>query len=136
MIDMEDGVLSSVVRSGIGSLFEETSFLSDTAGGGNGAGSGNNWGQGYAEYGSRYSERITNSVRREVERCSSLQSFLLFHSTGGGTGSGLGSRTVEILEEEFGEVGRIVTSVVPPSGGRGDNDTNDVVTSPYNTVSS
>lgn len=132
MIDMEDGVLSSVVRGPIGSLFDTTAFLSDTSSGGAGAGSGNNWGQGYGEYGRLYEERVTEMVRREVERCSSLQSFFLCHSTGGGTGSGLGSRVLEILEDEYSEVNRFTASVVPSCK---EEEGGDVVTSPYNTVS-
>jgi len=132
MIDMEDGVLSVVSRSSIGSLFENTAYLSDTSsGGGAGGGSGNNWGQGYGEYGVKYSGEVGEMVRREVERCGSLQSFFLMHSTGGGTGSGMGSRVLEVLEEEYPEVYRFVTSVMPSSTG----EEGDVVTSPYNTVS-
>ena len=44
-----------------------------------------------------------------------------------GTGSGLGTRVLNILEEEFPEVCRIVTSVYPSAE-------DDVITSPYNSV--
>lgn len=44
-----------------------------------------------------------------------------------GTGSGLGSRVLSLLEEEFPEVCRIVTAVYPSAE-------DDVVTSPYNSV--
>lgn len=44
-----------------------------------------------------------------------------------GTGSGLGTRVLSLLEEEFPEVCRIVTSVYPSAE-------DDVVTSPYNSV--
>lgn len=45
-----------------------------------------------------------------------------------GTGSGLGSRVLGLLEDEFPEVCRIVTAVYPSA------DDDDVITSPYNSV--
>lgn len=44
-----------------------------------------------------------------------------------GTGSGLGTRVLSLLEEEFPEVCRIVTAVYPSAD-------DDVITSPYNSV--
>lgn len=45
-----------------------------------------------------------------------------------GTGSGLGTRVLGLLEEEFPDVCRIVTAVYPSA------DDDDVITSPYNSV--
>jgi len=41
---------------------------------------------------------VQESVRREVEACESLQGFMLMHSIGGGTGSGLGTYLLSVLE--------------------------------------
>lgn len=49
------------------------------------------------------------------------------HSIGGGTGSGLGSRILGLLEDHYPEVFRFTASVFPS------ND-DDVVTSPYNSL--
>ena len=38
-----------------------------------------------------------DKIRRTVEDCDSLQSFLLLHSLGGGTGSGVGTYILETL---------------------------------------
>ncbi|KAG7254008.1 hypothetical protein CRUP_028569, partial [Coryphaenoides rupestris] len=70
---------------------------------------------------------IVEKVRRAAEHCDCLQCFFLIHSMGGGTGSGLGTRVLGLLEEEFPEVCRVVTSVFP-------SEEDDVVTSPYNSV--
>ncbi|XP_016121876.1 tubulin epsilon chain-like, partial [Sinocyclocheilus grahami] len=51
----------------------------------------------------------------------------LIHSMGGGTGSGLGTFVLKLLEDEFPEVCRIVTSVYPTAE-------DDVITSPYNSI--
>lgn len=62
-----------------------------------------------------------------MEHCDSLQSFFLLHSLGGGTGSGLGSYILGLLEDEFPEIFRFTASVFP-------SENDDVVTSPYNSL--
>eukprot|EP00873_Tetraselmis_striata_P001445 jgi/Tetstr1/421709/TSEL_012647.t1 len=77
------------------------------------------------------SARVTatraGDVRRPVEQCDSLQSFLVLHSLGGGTGSGLGSYILEMLGDEFPDVYRFTTSIFP-------SEDDDVITSPYNAL--
>lgn len=118
-IDMEEGVLGAMVRGPIGHLFDKTHFVSDVSG------AGNNWAVGHMEYGDRYLDTIASSVRGMVERCDSIQTFLVMHSLSGGTGSGLGSRILGMLEDEFPHVFRFCPVVMP-------SETDDVVTAPYN----
>ena len=66
-------------------------------------------------------------MRRPAEACDSLQSFLLLHSLGGGTGSGLGSYLLGALADEYPDVFRFTASVFP-------SEDDDVVTSPYNST--
>ncbi|CAG9313831.1 unnamed protein product [Blepharisma stoltei] len=63
-----------------------------------------------------------------VENCSDLEGFLLFHSLGGGTGSGLGSLILENLVMEYGEQTRINFSIYPGSKNAVS------VVEPYNTI--
>jgi hypothetical protein len=46
--------------------------------------------------------QILDKIRRTVEDCDSLQSFLLLHSLGGGTGSGVGTYILELLAVSCG----------------------------------
>lgn len=62
-------------------------------------------------------------IRRSVEGCDSLQSFIILHSLGGGTGSGVGTYILELLQDNFPEVYRFDTPVFP-------SEDDDVVTSP------
>lgn len=66
-------------------------------------------------------------LRKTAEHCDCLQCFFIIHSMGGGTGSGLGTFVLNLLEDEFPEVYRFVTSVYPSGE-------DDVITSPYNSV--
>ncbi|CAN8003466.1 unnamed protein product [Ixodes pacificus] len=95
MVDMEEGVINSVLRTPLGNMFSSHQFVTDVSG------SGNNWAVGFHEYGSKYGSEIMERVRREAELCDCLQGFFLLHSLGGGTGSGLGTAVLEMLSEEF-----------------------------------
>ncbi|XP_075940446.1 tubulin epsilon chain isoform X2 [Anarhichas minor] len=121
LVDMEEGVVNEILQGPLREVFDSTQLLTDVSG------SGNNWAVGYLTYGSAYREQIVDKLRKAAEHCDCLQCFFLIHSMGGGTGSGLGTRVLSLLEEEFPEVCRIVSSIYPSAE-------DDVVTSPYNSV--
>uniref|UniRef100_A0A3P9HWC3 Tubulin, epsilon 1 n=1 Tax=Oryzias latipes TaxID=8090 RepID=A0A3P9HWC3_ORYLA len=121
LVDMEEGVISQILQGPLRELFDSAQLLTDVSG------SGNNWATGHMTYGSVYRELIVDKLRKAAELCDCLQCFFLIHSLGGGTGSGLGTRVLGLLEEEFPGVSRIVTSMFPSAE-------DDVITSPYNSV--
>ena len=121
LVDMECGPLQETMRSSLGSLFDETQFVMDVYG------SGNNFAHGFAEYGPRYRSQFEEALARIAEKCDSLQSFILTHSLGGGTGSGVGSYLLGVLQDHYPVVTRFTTSVFPAED-------DDVVTSPYNSI--
>jgi len=43
---------------------------------------------------------VQDYIRRQAEKCESLQGYQLFHSLGGGTGSGMGTLLLNKLREE------------------------------------
>ncbi|XP_069017770.1 tubulin epsilon chain [Embiotoca jacksoni] len=121
LIDMEEGVVNEILQGPLRDVFDSAQLLTDVSG------SGNNWAVGHLTYGSVYREQIVEKLRKAAEHCDCLQCFFLIHSMGGGTGSGLGTRVLSLLEEEFPDVCRIVTSIYPSAE-------DDVITSPYNSV--
>ena len=122
LIDMECGPLQETMRSPLGSLFDETQFVMDVYG------SGNNFAHGHYFYGPRYRDKFEEGVRRNAEQCDSLQTFLVTHSLGGGTGSGVGSYVLSLLDDLYPEIYRFSACVFPSE------ENNDVVTSPYNSI--
>lgn len=76
-------------------------------------GSGNNWANGYCKQGPLACDSIMDLVRKEVDKCSHLSSFLVLMSVAGGTGSGLGAYVTERLREQYPRV-TIVNHVVWP----------------------
>ena len=85
IVDMEEGVINQMLKSELGELFDERQFISDVSG------AGNNWAHGFYDYGKKYETMLVEKIGRAVEQCDSLQSFVLMHSLGGGTGSGVGT---------------------------------------------
>lgn len=61
---------------------------------------------GYHVHGREYHDRIEESIRHVVEKCDRLHGFLLMHSLGGGTGSGLGTATLKLLKDYYSHVER------------------------------
>ncbi|XP_005103226.1 tubulin epsilon chain [Aplysia californica] len=121
LVDMEEGVVSEMMKGPLGEVFDCRQLLTDVSG------SGNNWATGHHLYGTQYKEQISEVVRRAAEFCDCLQCFFVLHSMGGGTGSGVGTSILGLLEDEYPDVYRFVTAVYPSSE-------DDVITSPYNAV--
>lgn len=95
VVDMEEGVTNQLLKSKIGEIFDQRNFINDVSG------AGNNWAHGFYEYGTKYESLLADNIKHAVEKCDSIQSFFLIHSLGGGTGSGLGTRILSILEDNF-----------------------------------
>ncbi|XP_048948432.1 tubulin epsilon chain isoform X3 [Canis lupus dingo] len=105
LIDMEEGVVNEILQGPLRDVFDSKQLITDISG------SGNNWAVGHKVFGSLYQEQILEKLRKSAEHCDCLQCFFIIHSMGGGTGSGLGTFLLKVLEDEFPEVYRFVTSV-------------------------
>ncbi|CAM9573899.1 unnamed protein product [Lampetra planeri] len=121
LIDMEEGVVNELLQGPLRDVFDQKQLITDVSG------SGNNWAVGNKVYGAQFREKILERLRVTAEHCDSLQCFFLIHSMGGGTGSGLGTFVLRLLEDEFPDVHRFVMALYPSAE-------DDVVTSPYNSV--
>src|ERR1700733_13243428 len=52
-------------------------------------------------------------LRRLADNCSGLQGFFVFHSFGGGTGSGFGASLLEHLSTDYGKKSKLEFCVYP-----------------------
>ncbi|CAH0553366.1 unnamed protein product [Brassicogethes aeneus] len=118
-IDMEESVVNRFRLGTLKNIFDKKSFIT------NYPGSGNNWAEGFWEHGAKFKNKILNVIQYVVEQCDSLHGFLVLFSTGGGTGSGLGSYILNLLADYYPKVERFVSCVYPTG-------TEDVITCPYN----
>ena len=58
---------------------------------------------------------VLDRIRKLADNCTGLQGFLVFHATGGGTGSGLGSLLLERLSVDYGRQSKLSFTVSPSS---------------------
>ena len=58
-------------------------------------------------------DSVVDKVRKLTENCTGLQGFLVFHSFGGGTGSGFASLLMDRLSVNYGKKSKLEFSVYP-----------------------
>lgn len=121
LVDMEEGVVNTLLQGPLQDVFDPALKVTSVSG------SGNNWAVGHYRYGLEYREQLLDTVSGLAENCDALQSFLLLHSMGGGTGSGLGTALLGLVRDEYPKVYRFDSPVFP-------SEDDDVITSPYNTM--
>lgn len=80
------------IQGPLAELFDQQQLLYDVSG------AGNNWAHGHHGYGPQYKDLLLEQLRHAAEDADSLQGFLLLHSLGGGTGSGLGTYLLGMME--------------------------------------
>lgn len=88
----------------------------------------NNYARGHYTVGKEVIDLTVDRIRRLADQCTGLQGFLVFHSLGGGTGSGFGSLLLERLSEEYGKKSKLEFTVYPAP------QVSTSVVEPYNTV--
>ncbi|XP_050689856.1 tubulin alpha-1 chain-like isoform X1 [Eriocheir sinensis] len=88
----------------------------------------NNYARGHYTVGKEQLEVVLDTIRKQQEACSGLQGFLVFHSFGGGTGSGFGSLLMEHLSLDYGKKSKLCFSIYPAP------QVSTAVVEPYNSI--
>ncbi|KAM5461439.1 alpha-tubulin [Microsporum canis] len=88
----------------------------------------NNFARGHYTIGREIIDQVMDSINRLAENCDDLQGFLLFHSLGGGTGSGFGTLLLERLAMQFAKKSKLEFCVYPAPN------LSTSVVEPYNSV--
>ncbi|XP_023579324.1 tubulin alpha chain-like [Octodon degus] len=65
----------------------------------------NNYARGHYTIGKEIIDLVLDRIRKLADQCTGLQGFLVFHSFGGGTGSGFTSLLMERLSVDYGKKG-------------------------------
>jgi len=106
-IDLEPSVIDSIRTSGQAGLFNPDQMITgkeDAA---------NNYARGHYTVGKELIDLAVDRIRRLSDQCSGLQGFLIFHSFGGGTGSGFTSLLLERLAIDYGKKSKLEFAVYP-----------------------
>ncbi|XP_043474787.1 tubulin beta chain-like [Leptopilina heterotoma] len=121
-VDLDPGSLEMVKSGPNGRIFSPDSFISSS----NGA--ANNFAKGYFTEGAELANETLDIIRLEAENCDLIQGFQVIHSLGGGTGSGMGTRLMTHLKEDYSD--RIVKSysVIPSPK------VSNTIVEPYNAI--
>eukprot|EP00752_Nemacystus_decipiens_P005915 g5346.t1 len=73
----------------------------------------NNYARGHYTIGKEIVDLVLDRIRKLADNCTGLQGFLVFHATGGGTGSGLGSLLLERLSVDYGRKSKLSFAITP-----------------------
>jgi len=73
----------------------------------------NNFARGHYTVGKEIVDIVLDKIRKLADQCKGLQGFILFHSVGGGTGSGLGSLLLERLSVDYGKKSKLAFTIYP-----------------------
>lgn len=121
-IDLEPTVIDEVRTGAMRDLFHPDQLVSgkeDAA---------NNYARGYYSIGKGIIDRVATRIQKLTEQCDGLQGFLIFHSMGGGTGSGFTTNLKEHLAREFGKKSKLDFAIYPSP------QMSTAVVEPYNTL--
>ncbi len=73
----------------------------------------NNYARGHYTVGKELIDLTLDRIRKLADQCTGLQGFLIFHSFGGGTGSGFTSLLMERLSIDYGKRSKLEFAVYP-----------------------
>lgn len=88
----------------------------------------NNYARGRYTIGREMIDVCMDRIRRLSEQCKGLQGFLVFHSFGGGTGSGFTSMLMERLSIDYGKKAKLEFVIYPAP------QVSTAVVEPYNSI--
>ncbi|XP_040395433.1 tubulin alpha-1C chain-like isoform X3 [Cygnus olor] len=88
----------------------------------------NNYARGHYTIGKEIIDTVRDRIRKLAEQCTGLQGFLVFHSFGGGTGSGFTSLLMERLSVDYGKKSKLEFSIYPAP------QVSTAVVEPYNSI--
>lgn len=73
----------------------------------------NNFGRGFYTIGKELEAYVMDAIRKQVETCGTMAGFFVFHSMGGGTGSGLTTLILQKLALEYGKKHKLQFVIYP-----------------------
>ena len=106
-VDLEPTVVDEVRTGPYSKLFHPDQLITgkeDAA---------NNYARGHYTVGKEIIDPVIDRIRKASEQCTGLQGFLIFHSIGGGTGSGFTSLLMERISVEYGKKSKLEFAIYP-----------------------
>merc|ERR1712115_385828 len=107
MVDLEPNVIDDVKNSEFSAIYHPEFLLSgkeDAA---------NNFARGHYTVGKEMIDKVNDRLRKMVDNCDNVQGFVVNHSVGGGTGSGLGALMLERIAVDYRKKSKLGFEVYP-----------------------
>jgi len=121
-VDLEPTVIDETRTGKYGQLFHPDQLITgkeDAA---------NNYARGHYTVGKEIVDSVLDKIRKLADQCDGLQGFTVFHSVGGGTGSGFGALLLEKLSMDYGRKSKLDFCIYPSPA------VSTSVVEPYNSV--
>jgi len=121
-VDLEPSVIDEIKNSPYKALFHPEQMIcgkEDAA---------NNYARGHYTVGKELLDSVMDRIARVADQCSGLQGFMIFHSFGGGTGSGFASLLMERLSTQYGKKCKLELAIYPAP------QISTAVVEPYNSI--
>ncbi|KDE05447.1 tubulin alpha-1A chain [Microbotryum lychnidis-dioicae p1A1 Lamole] len=106
-VDLEPGVIDEIKTGDYRHLFHPETLITgkeDAA---------NCYARGHYTVGKELIDTTCETIRKLADNCNGLQGFFVFHSFGGGTGSGFGALLLERLSQDYGKKSKLEFAVYP-----------------------
>ena len=106
-VDLEETVVDEVKRGPIGDLYKSDQFVTgkeDAA---------SSYSRGHYSIGREHIDETMDKIRKQMEQCSEVQGFVVYHSMAGGTGSGFTSLLLQEMYTEYKKATKMSISVFP-----------------------
>ncbi|KAG0015459.1 Tubulin alpha-3C/D chain [Entomortierella chlamydospora] len=107
IVDLEETVVDEVRTGRYKDLFHPESLISHRED------ASNNYARGHYTIGKELIDPVMERIRKVTDNCNGLQGFFIFHSFGGGTGSGLGALLLERIGMDYGKKCKLDFAVYP-----------------------
>merc|ERR1712154_975 len=107
MVDLEPNVIDDVKNSEFSAIYHPEFLLAgkeDAA---------NNFARGHYTVGKEMIDKVNDRLRKMVDNCDNVQGFVVNHSVGGGTGSGLGALILERIAVDYRKKSKLGFEVYP-----------------------
>jgi len=106
-VDLEAGTINDLQKGPRGGMYNTANLMSgkeDAA---------NNFARGHYTVGKEMTDQVNEGIRKLFEDCENCQGFMMVHSVGGGTGSGLGMLILERLAVDYKKKTKIGFEIYP-----------------------
>ena len=121
-IDLEPSAINEIRTGSYRDIYTQNQFIAGKDD------SSSNFARGFYTVGREALSDCLDQIQKQADSCEDLEGFLLYHSVGGGTGSGLGSLLLEKLSELYPKKAKLNFSIYP------EPHLSTEFTSPYNSL--